>query len=56
MSKKKEKGTRQPELQEIIDALDKCRDRLHKSDSVGPMKFSHFQSALFAAKQIVRDL
>jgi hypothetical protein len=53
---KKEKGTRQPELHEIIEALDKYKDNLHKSKTVGPMKFMQMQSALFGAKQIVRDL
>lgn len=56
MQKKKETGTRKPELQEIIDALDRYREELHVSSTISSTKFMHMQSGLYAAKQIVRDL
>jgi hypothetical protein len=55
MKKKKEVGTKQPELQEIIDKLDAYRKQLSESPKIGSMKFQHMQSALHWAKQIVRD-
>lgn len=56
MPKKKETGTRQPELQEIIDALDKYKKALHANKEIGPLKFMYMQHALFGAKQVIRDL
>jgi hypothetical protein len=56
MPKKKETGTRKPELQEILDALDSYRLELHLKSTVSSTKFSNMQSGLYAAKQIVRDL
>jgi hypothetical protein len=43
---KKENGTKQPKLHEIIDKLDAYREQLSKSPKVGSMKFQHMQSAL----------
>lgn len=56
MPKKKiEVGTKQPELQEIIDKLDAYRLQLNDNQKVSATRFSHMQEALHWAKQIVRD-
>jgi hypothetical protein len=52
---KKEKGTRQPELQEVIDKLEEYREQLADNPKVSATRFSHMQIALHGAKQIVRD-
>lgn len=54
-TKKKEKATKQPELQDVLDRLDEYRESLHVSSTVSSTKFDHMQSALHSAKQIVRD-
>lgn len=53
--KKKEIGTKQPELQEIIDKIEEYRKQLAESKRVSSTRFSHMQEALHWAKQIVRD-
>lgn len=55
MKKQKEKGTKHPELQEVIDRLEQYKESLHVSSTVSSTKFDHMQSALHWAKQIVRD-
>lgn len=52
---KKEKGTRQPELQEILNNLDAYRLQLFNDSTTSATKFKHMQSAIHSAKQIVRD-
>lgn len=52
---KKEVGTKQPELQYIIDQLEEYRKQLHNDPKISPTRFSHYQTALHWAKQIVRD-
>lgn len=42
--------------EKIIEALDKYRELLHKDPKVSATKFQHMQTALFGAKQLVRDL
>lgn len=54
MAKKKEIGKRKPELQEILNKLEDYREELFENPKVGSMKFSHMQTALHWAKQIVR--
>lgn len=56
MPKKKEVGKKQPELHEVIAALDKYKERLYESDKIGSMKFMHMQDCLHWTKQIIRDL
>lgn len=53
--KKKETGTKSPELQEIIDKLDVYRAQLADNPKISATRFSHMQLALHGAKQIVRD-
>lgn len=53
--KKKESGTKQPELQEIIDKIEEYRKQLADNPKISPTKFHHMQNALHWAKQIVRD-
>jgi len=56
MPKKKEIGTRQPELQEIIDALEDYREQLFKSEYVSATKFHHMQGAIHNTKNVIRQL
>jgi hypothetical protein len=56
MKNNKEVGIRQPELHEIISALDKYKKQIHSDKKVGSMKFMQMQSAIFGAKCIIRDL
>lgn len=53
---KKEKGTKTPELHEIIKALESYRELLFVSSTVSATKFNHSQSALHMAKNLIRDL
>lgn len=56
MPKKKiEVGTKQPELQEIINRLEEYRTQLNDNPKVSSTRFAHMQEALHWAKQIVRD-
>ena len=56
MPKKKiEVGTKQPELQEIINRLEEYRIQLNDNPKVSATRFAHMQEALHWAKQIVRD-
>lgn len=52
---KKEIRTKYPELQEIIDKIDKYREQLHNNPKVSATRFNHMQTALHWAKQIIRD-
>lgn len=56
MPKTKEKGTRQPELQEIIDSLEAYREALYKDLYTSPTKYNHMEIALHNAKNIIRQL
>lgn len=56
MARKKETGTKQPELHELIKALNRYKTKLYKSEDISPTKFMAMQSAIFGAKCIVRDL
>jgi len=53
---KKEKGTKKPELHEVIEAFESYRKQLFESSTVSATKFQHSQSALHNAKNIIRDL
>jgi hypothetical protein len=53
--KKKEAGGKQPELQEIIDKIEAYRKQLADNPKISSTRFSHMQTALHWAKQIVRD-
>lgn len=55
MQKKKEKGTKQPELEEVIDKLEEYRLQLFNDSVTSSTKFSHMQTALHWAKQAIRD-
>jgi hypothetical protein len=54
--KKREVATRQPELHEIINALNRYRIKLHRSNDISSTRFMAMQSAIFGAKCIVRDM
>jgi hypothetical protein len=50
-----EKGSKQPELQEIIDKLEKYRQQLFDNPKISSTKFANMQTTIHWAKQIVRD-
>lgn len=56
MAKKKEIGTVQPELHEVIKALNRYKLKLYKSKEISSTKFMAMQSAIFGAKCIVLDV
>ena len=55
MAKKKEKGAKKPELQEVILVLDAYRQVLFDDKKISTTKFGHMQTALHWAKQLIRD-
>lgn len=56
MAKKKEKGTKKPELQQIIDRLELYKEELFENPKISKTRFAHMQNALHWTKQHIRTL
>lgn len=54
-NKLKQKKKQNPELDKILEHMEKYREMLYESKSVSSTRFNHMQTAIHGCKNIVRD-